>query len=170
MEKEHSSESAREKMNKVYSLFGVNDTHALWEAYFSEDQRRDPSDTPAEEKLKRLYDNSDYILNKAKTLLEQIDEDSLTKDEKRVREEILWLWYHHGVSQAIWKKDKQSAQAFAKKARSYECKNQITDLLHFLVNDKLEEAKNWAKQINNKSEQETAEFLIREYEKGKFFK
>lgn len=114
------------------------------------------------------YDNPDLITNKVKTILDSVDVADLTEDEKDWRQEIIWFWYHHAISCALSKhKDKESAKRFAKLALENQPENhpnQITKLLELLVNDKIEEAEEFAKTIGD--EKDTADDLIAWYKGG----
>lgn len=152
-------------MKEAYLLLGAHTPLELSNLYTAEDQ-----------KLMRSgewdYDNVDLIVNKAKEIIEGVDPGLLTEDESDWRKEILWFWYHHAMSCAIWRyKDKEAARVFAKKALEYQGEghpNKITKLLDLLVNDQLEEAEAWVKTIKEESEKSTAEKLIEEYKLGLF--
>jgi len=119
------------------------------------------------------YGNPELITNKVKDILEYSDLKNLTEEEKEWRQEILWFWYHHAISCAIWRyRDRPKAIELANQALKYkpqENPNQITQILSFLVNDQLPEAQQWANQIEDKIEKDTANELIAEYGEGKFF-
>lgn len=116
------------------------------------------------------YDNPNQIQNKVKAILESVDPEVLTEDEQDCRQEILWFWYHHAISCAIWKKDRAKAIEYSKKALALQDENhpnKITKLLSLLVNDKLNEAEESVKTVE--IDRNTAEELIEDYKKGKFF-
>lgn len=119
------------------------------------------------------YGDRDLIVNKVKDILEPIDPQTLTEDEREWRQEILWFWYHHAISCAIWRyKDKEAAQKYAAMALEYQPQdhpNKITRLLSLLVNDKLEEAEKWAEEIQEEPEKSTAASLVEEYKNDGFF-
>lgn len=149
----------------AYKLFGVSEPLALHQAYCREDQRL------FREKLWD-YENSDLLINRTRRILEEIDPDTLTPDEEFWREEILWFWYHHAISCAIWKRDRETACIYAEIALEYQTgchPNKITRLLYFFVNDRIEEAIIWAKSILEEPEKSTAADLLEEYKQTKFF-
>lgn len=120
------------------------------------------------------YNDPDLITNRIKELIENIDTTNLTDAEREWRSEILWFWYHHAISCAIWRyKDKSAAQSYAKKALLWQNTNhpnKITRLFDFLVNDDLQGAAEWAVFINKEPEKSTAKKLIDEYKHGEWFK
>jgi hypothetical protein len=119
------------------------------------------------------YGNPELLVNKVKEILESIDPQTLTDDEIDWRQEILWFWYHHAISCAIWRyRDRETAKNYVAKALDYqpaEHPNQITRLFDFLVNDKVAEAEQWAESIKEEPEKSTASLLVEEYKEGKFF-
>ena len=67
------------------------------------------------------YANEQSVVNKVKNILEPIDPFTLNADEREWRQEILWFWYHHAISCAIWRyKDKAAARIYAAKALEYQ--------------------------------------------------
>jgi hypothetical protein len=119
------------------------------------------------------YNNSDLLVNKVKEILEPINPQILTEEERKWRQEILWFWYHHAISCAKDRyKDKDAAKKYAAKAlenQTPDHPNQITRLLDLLINDKLEDAERWAGGITEEPEKSTATSLIEEYKNGLFF-
>lgn len=116
------------------------------------------------------YDNLDQIQNKVKVILESVNPETLTEEEQDCRQEILWFWYHHAISCAIWKKDKAKAMEYSEKALSLQDKNhpnKITKVLSLLINDKVAEAEEFVKTVE--TDKEEAEGLIEDYKGGKFF-
>lgn len=118
------------------------------------------------------YHDQKLITNKIRKILESIDARRLSKDEQHERRLILWLWYHHAISYAVWGyKDKRCAQTYSSLALKYQPKNhqnKITRLLYLLVRDRYPAAKKWATVIKG-SEKSTALELIKFYKKGGFF-
>jgi hypothetical protein len=100
-----------------------------------------------------------------------VDPNTLTEEEKDWRQEILWFWYHHAISCAIWKKDKAKAIEYSEKALSLQDENhpnKITKVLNLLVNDKIVAAEEFVKTID--AEKDSAEGLVEDYKReGGFF-
>ena len=153
-------------LEDVYALVGVQDIKALNNAYVREDQRLFKSG-------EWDYDNPELLTNRIKKALEEVDPRPLPLYERSWRREILWFWYHHAISCAIWRyKDREMAKVYA--AEAIVCQgrnhpNQITRLLFLLVNDRVEEARAWAAQIGDSVEQKTADELFLDYVSGRFF-
>ena len=165
-----------EKENKIYSLqnayklLEVDNVFDLHKRYLEEDQKLMKSG-------QWDYDNPDLLVNKVKNILEQVDVSKLSEEELEWQQEILWFWYHHAISCAVFKKqDKTAAQKYATKALEHqlisqpdpEKRNQITNLLYLLVNNRYEEAKEWAVQIKIDYEKDTAQSIIEEWPLLKF--
>jgi hypothetical protein len=122
------------------------------------------------------YTNSDLLINKVKELLEPIALEYLTEEEKEWRQEILWLWYHHATSSALFvHKDIQKAKEFVAKALDYQSEgnpNGITKLLSLLANGRLGDAEIWANALpdstdDQKMEKQSALDIVTEYEEEK---
>lgn len=154
------------EIKKMYILLDAKKASELFDKYFEEDQRIITS---------RIEDYHDpkLIINKVHNLLEKIDARHLTREEQIERRHILWLWYHHAISYAVWGyKDKKRAKKYSALALRNQPKNhpnKITRLLYLLVRDKYEEAKEWVKSIS-KEEKSTAKKLLLFYKEGGFFK
>ncbi len=118
------------------------------------------------------YENEELLINKVKNILESADVSQMTDEERDWRNEILWFWYHHAISCAIWRyQDKEAAKKYAAVALEYQGSNhpnKITRLLDLLTNDKLPEAEQWAEGIEDGAEKETAQYLLKEYREGDF--
>ncbi len=162
-------------VNEVFTLLGVGDFFALSRVYNQEDQKLMKSG-------EWDADNPTLITNKVKTILEKIDPHDLDEADRKWYFEILWFWYHHAVSYAIWRaKDRTLAQAYADKALilqaecqppEYGQQNWLTKLLWFLVHDKVIEAKQWMAEMPADAddvERASGFDLISEYERGEFF-
>ena len=153
-------------IKKIYALLKISNPNLLYEAYLNEDQKNITSKTID-------YFDPKLIINKIKNILESIDPEKLSKQEKLERKLILWLWYHHAISYAIWGyKDKKMAMKYTSVALKYQPRNhpnKITRLLYLLVRDRLSEAKKWTQTIG-KEEKETAINLVNFYKEGGFFK
>lgn len=153
-------------LKDAYVLLGARTPVELSNLYADEDQ-----------KLMHArawdYNNSELVVNKVKRILESVDSETLTEDEQEWRLEILWFWNHHAISCALWRyKDKGAAQEYAAKALEYQPlghPNQITKLLDFLVNDRVEDAQKWAETISEEPEKSTARSLLEDYKEGRFF-
>jgi len=120
------------------------------------------------------YDNPELVTNKIKEILESVDVSKLSEEEKEWRNEILWFWYHHAISCAIWRyKDQRAAQEYSARALEFQSAghpNQITKLFYFLTRDQLSEAEAWAQEIHEEPEKSTAADILDWYKKGEFYK
>ncbi|MCK4918398.1 MAG: hypothetical protein KAS02_01270, partial [Candidatus Pacebacteria bacterium] len=80
---------------------------------------------------------------------------------------ILWSWYHHAISCAIWRyHNKKKAQEYSKKALEYQFgnhPNKITKLFYLLTHNKLREAEIWSDGIITEPEKTTAKYLVKEF-------
>ncbi len=149
-------------IREVYELLGASTPLELHDKYVIEEQKLFKSH-------EWDYDNHEQIQNKVKDILDNVDPTTLTEEEQEWRQEILWFWYHHAISCAIWKKDREKAIEYSEKALSLQDRdhpNKITKVLSLLVNDKLEEAEEFVKTIN--TDKDTAEGLIEDYKNGGF--
>ena len=93
-----------------------------------------------------------------------MDSPNLNQKEQEERENILYLWYHHAISNAIKKKNKEKAIYFAEQALNYQPKdstNKITKLLYLILTGNLEEADKYIQEIEG-YQKETAETLLKE--------
>lgn len=153
-------------LRPVYELLSAHSPLEMSNLYSEEDQKLMKSGGWD-------YDNPELITNKVKNLLEQINPSELTEEESDWRSEVLWFWYHHAISCAIQKNDKEAAQKYADKALQLQPEqhpNKITKLLHYLVNDNLPEAEKWLEQIIEEPEKLTASDLVSHYKSQGFFK
>ena len=113
-------------MKEGYVLLGARTPLELSNLYSEQDQE-----------LMKLgewdYNNAELITNKVKNILEKIEPETLTEDEKIWRQEILWFWYHHAISCAVGRyKNKEAAQSYAAQALEIQPEdhpNKITRLL-----------------------------------------
>ena len=169
------NESTSSLVDEAFTLLGVENFFALSRAYTREDQKLMKSG-------EWDANDPDLITNKVKTILDQIDPHNLDEADREWYSEILWFWYHHAVSYAIWRvKDRKLSQAYADKALALqvECQppehgqqNWLTKLLWLLVHDKVTEAKQWMAEMPADADgvERTNGFdLISEYERGEFF-
>lgn len=156
----------KSSIKEAYILLGAKTPMELSNLYSAEDQ-----------KLMKFgtwdYGNPELIVNKVKSILESIESNTLTEDERMWRQEILWFWNHHAISCAIWRyKDREAAKMYADKALEYqplEHPNKITRLLKLLASDKVEDAQRWAETIIEEPEKSTAISLVKDYKEGNFF-
>ena len=157
---------AKSPLHKAYVLLGASDPSELSERYLEEDQKIVTSRISD-------YHDQELITNKIRMILETIDPSSLSVEENYWRLNILWLWYHHAISYAIWgHKDKRRAQKYSSLALKYQPKNhpnKITRLLYLLVRNRFSEAKRWEKTIKAGPEKTTALRLLKFYNEGGFF-
>src|SRR5271166_6422555 len=97
-------------LSEAYALVGARDIVELSEIYDREDQRLFKSG-------QWDYDNPDLLTNRIKAILAGVNPTKLTETEREWRQEMLWFWYHHAISCAIWKKkDKEKAKLYAGEA------------------------------------------------------
>lgn len=154
-------------LKEAYILLGANNPLELSKKYLKEDQKIVTSKVAD-------YHDKKFITNKVKNILEKVNARILQKDERYERRLILWLWYHHAISYAVWGyKDKRRAQKYSSLALKYQPKNHqnhITRLLYLLIRDRFSKAKEWIKTINDKQEKITALSLLKFYNGGGFFK
>lgn len=168
MENEENIRSGtEERIREVFDLLKVSSFRELSRVYGEKDQEL--------MKTRTWNDKSpELITSQVKNILEQINPAGLSEEDRIWWYEIMWFWYHHAISCAIWKrKDKQLAQFYADKAielQTPDHPNKITKLLWFLVHDKLTEAREYvATEKFLGPELETAKATLKEYENGEFF-
>lgn len=117
------------------------------------------------------YDNPDQIQNKAKEIIENADTSVMDEYELERRKRILWFWYHHAISVAGWKKDKEKMKFFSEKAMEYEDEsNVLTRTMYLLVHDRIDEAEEWIKSSSvdpvSLEDIETCKEMIENYKKS----
>jgi hypothetical protein len=148
-------------IREAYILLGARSPLELSTLYDSADQELWKSDTWD-------CDNEILVVNQIRKIIESCDVLSLAEDEREWRNEILWFWYHHATSYAIWKlKDKKRAISFVSKALEYQSEdhpNKITRLLSLLLDGKIEEANKLAEGITEEPEMSTSSKVIGDYE------
>ncbi len=150
----------RSPMKSAYLLLGAHFPAQLYRLYSAEDQ-----------KLMKArawdYKNPELLVNKIKEIVEPCDPSTLTPREKVWRQELLWFWYHHAISSALWKhKDRERAQLFSAKALEYKSgdnPNAFTKLLELLAHDEIDEARQFAAEITQEPERLEAPGLIDDY-------
>ena len=154
-------------LKKAFKLLNARNLKELYDNYLERDQ----------ELIKRGtldYEDPESMTTKIKNILENVDDGRLSKKEKEYKWDILWLWYHHGISYAVWHYiDKKKALIYSAAALKYQGKdhpNKITPLLYFLIRDQLPKAEKLLKIIKNESEKSTAKKLVKFYKEGGFFK
>lgn len=162
---EFKEESTANRVKRAFDLLGVTDFSSLDFAYTLEDQRLMRAGT---------WDDRDPILitNRVRHILEDIDPIDLDENDRVWWREILWFWYHHAISYAIFKrKDRALAQRYADKAREIQGElghpNRLTELLRLLVYDEVGKARDMVEQLT--TEANSAKELLQEYERGEFF-
>ncbi len=113
------------------------------------------------------YENEESLLNKIKKHLEGVDVETLTEEEVKWRNEMLWLWNHHATSMALFgHRDHEAAQEFVDKSLSHmpdDHPNKITRLLYFLSRGDVESAELWARNEVGENEQAAAQDAIQNY-------
>lgn len=121
------------------------------------------------------YTVADALPNRIFEALKDVPyQDIPNKDERYWVQQILWIWYHHAVSCALWRYgDVSAARTYSKKALEVQPTphpNNITKLLYYLIHDDLIGAERWAKGITTEPEHSTAQDTITLYKSGDFFK
>ncbi len=111
------------------------------------------------------YDDNAQEHNKIKVALESIGTAGLSDEEIEWRNEILWFWYHHAISVACRKGDKEKQRQFSTKALEYQSNNPniLTRTMYLLVHDKIDEAQIWVDAHASDADHETAEELLKHY-------
>lgn len=152
-------------IKEAYVLLDAKTPLELSNRYSAEDQKLMQSEAWD-------YENEELLINKVKNILESADVSQMTEEERDWRNEILWFWYHHAISCAIWRyKDKEAAQKYVAVALEHQGSshpNKITRLLDLLIHDKLPEAEQWAEGIEDEVEKETAQYLLKKYREKDF--
>lgn len=100
--------------------------------------------------------------------LKRVPRKELVGDEKWQVEQVIWFWYHHATSCAIYRhNNRKKALNFVQKALQYQTRipdheNKVTLLLHLLLKGKLSEAKALVPTMH-KDEIETGRELVEEW-------
>jgi hypothetical protein len=116
------------------------------------------------------YKNTTSLDTRIVRDLERVTRSDLTEDERWRVEQMIWMWYHHAVSCAIYKyRDREAALCFVHKALEHQSRipnhpNKITSLFLFLLNGKLKKARESMKRMS-RIERNTAQDIISEWEK-----
>jgi hypothetical protein len=150
--------------DSILAQFGIRDAKELsW--YYSK------LDDPLMRCGEWDYKNKDLLTNIIVAALEILDYTGMTDEELEWVDEILWLWYHHATSVAVVKhRDKEAAKNFVRRALEYQAHwphhpNKITWLLHLMLHDRIEEAREWVKGIpKDHGDKQTAEEVLQEWE------
>lgn len=155
-------------LKDVYVKFKCKDLDDLIEIYTIEDQKLMHASAWD-------YSNSRLVPNRIMAEIESINLDTITDEYERERlPDLLWFWYHHAISCALWRYgDKVMAFEYSKKALSVQSNkhpNKITKLLHLLIQDDIEGALEWVKTVKDEPEKTSAEYYIDLYKKGNFFR
>ncbi len=158
---ENNSEWMKSPIKEAYSLLNAHTPLELNNFYTAEDQKLFKSGSWD-------YANPELVINKVKTILESASEDGMSDEEKEWRKEILWFWYHHAISCAIFKyKDKEAAKEYSQIALQYKAidhPNKITDILNLLLDGNISAAEELAQILE--TDKETALGLIEDYKQG----
>lgn len=153
-------------IKKIYELLNAHSPRELSDRYLEEDQKIVTSGISN-------YHDPNLLINKVRFALERIDARHLSREERYERRLILWLWYHHAISYAIWgDKNVRQARKYSTQAIRYQPKNHsnhITRLLYLLVRHRLTAAVHWAKKLESPVEKAAAKDLIGMYKNGEFF-
>lgn len=153
-------------IKEVYRILDVGNVDELYNAYLAEDQNIVASKHAD-------YHDPSLKTNQIKNILETVDARKLSAREKNERRLILWLWYHHAISYAVWgERNKGRAKRYSSLALRHQPQNhsnRITRMLYLLVRDRLRDAKILLASITDATEKKTARELIQFYEKGGFW-
>lgn len=155
-------------LRDVYRKYEVKHYFDLDDKYMEEDQRLMYA-------ASWDYKNKKLLPNKIRLAIEKVGIENITdKEEKYWIQNMLWMWYHHAISCAVWRYgDKNAALKYSEKALELQPvphPNKITKLLYHLVRDDLEAAEAHAKTIDTEPEKSTAQYTLEEYKRGDFFK
>ncbi|MEQ1500434.1 MAG: hypothetical protein ABL917_03640 [Parcubacteria group bacterium] len=148
---------------EAYRLLGATEPQDLYKKYCIAEQMAFKDRTWD-------YNDSYQIQNKVKEIIEDADTTGMDEYEAERRKRILWFWYHHAISVAGWKKDKEKMKFFSEKAMEYEDdSNVLTRTMYLLVHDRIEEAEEWIKSSSvdpvSQEDIETCEEMIENYKK-----
>ena len=165
-EKKQTPEVTSDSLKAAYTLLGTQSPLELSNLYSAEDQKLMSAG-------EWDYNNPNLVVNKVKTILEAVNPNNLSEDENEWRQEILWFWYHHAISCAIWRyNDRVAAQLYSEQALQHQPEhhpNKITRLLYYLTRDEVQEAEQWATTIAEEPEKTTSGQLLEDYKAGHFF-
>ncbi len=147
-------------MREAYNMLGAKTPLELSERYKEEEQVLFKSH-------EWDYENPDQIQNRLREIIEPVDVDKLTEDEKEWRNEILWFWYHHAISVTDWKRDKEKMKFFSTKALEFQGNNPniLTRTMYLLAHDQIEEAEKWVRLKTGDPDEETAREMVEDYKK-----
>lgn len=110
-----------------------------------------------------------WLTNKIYCSVKELDQSSLSEEDREWCNELMWFWNHHAISCAIWRYyDLDAARQYAATALVYQDfnhPNKITPLFALLLDEKWEEAELLASTIHE-AEKEAAELLIKSYWMG----
>jgi len=116
------------------------------------------------------YRNDALLTNRIRAKLEELDPHTVADEYDRWRvKEILWLWYHHAISCALWRYgDEGAARAYATQALEYyqsDNPNKLTKLLYLLAHRREQEARVYvATAIDSEVEREAANHFLALYD------
>jgi hypothetical protein len=151
-------------IDTIFRQYGVADAFSLQRFVTSIDQALMKSRAWS-------YNNPELLHTKIVRQLEILDRSGVTDEENEWVDEIIWLWYHHATSQALFPcRDREQAKIFAVKALEYQMRsldhpNPITWLLYLLANERVEEASEWVSSMvrQNNGDKETAQGVLDDY-------
>ena len=116
------------------------------------------------------YQDPGLLNTKIVRQLESLDRTGITNEENEWIDEIIWLWYHHATSTALFPcRDREQAKIFAAKALEYQVQaphpNAITWLLYLLANGRIEEAREYVDSMirQDNVDKETAKGVLEDY-------
>lgn len=155
----------RTTLSKVCKEFQVQDVYELSHIFLEYDQQAIKNETF------NGYDSS-TTLNKIKNCLLLLDLEAMDSEERKTVQNMLWLWFHHATTVAIWKeKNIPRARELCQIALQYlfpEHPNKITPMIWMLLSKDIEGAKKWNETEVGPHEKKYAEHLLDEYKKGVF--
>ncbi len=156
-------------LRDIYHTFLVKDPGELESLYMRHDQK-------LMQEGMWDYKNKDLLPNKIKEGIESVSLPTLLDSKEKLwLSRILWLWYHHAISCALWKYgDTGMARFFAKKAlflQEDNHPNRVTYLLYLLTRGEYDLAEYYAIYANiSKIEIPTIQQILNKYREGSFFR
>ena len=119
------------------------------------------------------YDDSRLLVNRIKRALEVLPDEHFSGERDfEWKREILWYWYHHAISVAVFcRGDLFQARLFADLALWFQGRNpsnKITRLLWHLVHGRVKQAKRWFREGVKSPDRGTGRAVLHWYKQGHF--